>query len=70
MLNEIDRLIALPKVQEIIGDVSETTIWRMRRNKQFPEPVSISPNRKAWRESDVRAWLNSRSAAAPQPIAA
>ena len=56
-----ERLISLTKVRERIGDISQTTIWRMRRAKQFPEPVAISPNRKAWRESDVDKWIEART---------
>jgi predicted DNA-binding transcriptional regulator AlpA len=56
-----DRLIPLATVLERTGHMSTTTIWRMRRHKAFPEPVAISPNRKAWRESDIDAWIKARA---------
>jgi prophage regulatory protein len=64
------KLIPFQKVQELVGGISQPTIWRMRRNGTFPQPVSISPNRIAWREADVVAWVEARTAAAPQSIAA
>lgn len=64
----MSKLIPFEKVQELVGGISQPTIWRMRRTGTFPEPVSISPNRIAWREADVIAWIESRNAAAPQPF--
>ena len=40
--------------------VSRTTLWRMERAGQFPKRIQISPNRVAWLESDVDAWLEGR----------
>jgi len=57
-----EKLIPLATVLERTGHISTTTIWRMRRAKQFPEPVAVSPNRKAWRESEIDAWLEARVA--------
>ena len=67
-----EKFIPISEVQEMTGGISDTTIWRMRRAKQFPEPVSISPNRKAWRESDIEAWMNARNSGkfAQTPVAA
>ena len=67
-----EKLIPLATVLERTGHISTTTIWRMRRAKQFPEPVSISPNRKAWREAEIDAWLKARATGrfAQSPIAA
>lgn len=62
-----ENLISLLTVRERIGHISSTTIWRMRRANQFPEPVVISPNRKAWRESDVDKWIDARTT---DPLAA
>ena len=55
-----EKLIPLATVLERTGYISTTTIWRMRRAKQFPEPVAVSPNRKAWRESEIDNWLKAR----------
>ena len=59
----------LPKheVQRITGGLSDTTIWRMRRKGLFPNPVSISPGKKAWRASEVSDWIAARIAS-PEAI--
>ena len=57
-----EKLIPLAAVLERTGHTSASTIWRMRRANTFPEPVAISPNRKAWRETDIDAWVNGRTA--------
>lgn len=43
-----------------IHPVSSTTRWRMIKRGEFPEPVRISPGRVAWKETDIRAWLEAR----------
>jgi prophage regulatory protein len=37
--------------------VSRTTRWRMVQRGEFPPPIHISPGRVAWREADVRRWM-------------
>ncbi len=61
----------IPKheVQRITGGLSDTTIWRMRRKGLFPNPVSVSPGKKVWRESDISDWIAARIAS-PQNFAA
>ncbi len=56
------RLLRLPVVVARVG-LSATTIWRLRRCGQFPDPVRISPGCVAWREADVEFWIASRSEA-------
>ena len=60
-----EKLIPLSVVLDRTGNPSATTLWRLRKRKAFPEPVSISPNRKMWRESDVNDWIATRGIAAP-----
>jgi prophage regulatory protein len=45
--------------------LSEMTIRRMIERGEFPRPVKLSSNRVAWRETDVAAFINSRT-----PVAA
>jgi predicted DNA-binding transcriptional regulator AlpA len=42
--------------------VSEVTLWRMRH--QLPPKVRISQRVQGWRQSDIQAWLESRTQAA------
>ncbi len=39
-----------------ITTLSRVTRYRMRREGTFPEPVAISPGRKAYRVSEIDAW--------------
>lgn len=54
-----DRLLPWGRVQEIAG-ISRATAWRMQKTGDFPEPVSVSPNRVGWWESELTAWKVAR----------
>lgn len=60
---EAPRLLALPQVMDRTS-LSEPTLRRLIERAQFPRAVKVSANRKAWRETDVVAWINSRVEAA------
>ena len=53
------KLIRKDEVCEIVP-VGYNTLLRMVRAGEFPKPVRISPQMVAWREKDVREWLESR----------
>lgn len=55
------RLIDFSEVQSRTGNLSRVTYWRMWRANRFPNPVAVSPCRKAWLESDINAWIASRT---------
>lgn len=42
------------------GDLSESTVWRLRRLGLFPEPVELSPGRKGYVRAEIEAWLARR----------
>jgi len=42
--------------------LSRATVWALRRRGAFPAPIQISPNRIAWRESDLNDWIADRAA--------
>jgi predicted DNA-binding transcriptional regulator AlpA len=48
------------ELQEIIP-VSRSTLWRWVRNGKFPSPISLGPNTRAWREEDIRIWLDEKA---------
>ena len=54
-----DRLLRLPEVLHLCG-ISRTTLNRLIAAGRFPAPVRIGPRAVAWRESDIRRWLESR----------
>lgn len=57
--SEAPRLLALPQVMDWTS-LSEPTLRRLVERGQFPRAVRVSVNRKAWRENEVAAWINSR----------
>ncbi len=52
-----------------IPKYSRVHIRRLMARGLFPLPVMLSPNRIAWRQSDLAAWKASRPVA-PLPVAA
>lgn len=55
----LDQMIRPRRLAERLG-VSTTTLWRMRRRGELPEPVQISRGAKAWRESTIIDLLAAR----------
>ena len=43
--------------------ISATTLWRIAQQSPFPPKFAISPNRVAFREDQIRAWLETREIA-------
>ena len=44
----------------VVFPFSESQLWRMVRDGQFPRPVKMSPRVTAWKVRDVRVWLAER----------
>jgi prophage regulatory protein len=47
-------------LREIIP-VSRSTLWRWVRDGRFPSPINLGPNTRAWREEDIRIWLENKT---------
>ncbi|MBP7407038.1 MAG: AlpA family phage regulatory protein [Candidatus Microthrix sp.] len=62
-LFEGSRFIRLAQMVPGVIPASRSSIWRWVRKKKFPAPVKLSPGVTAWRWSEVKAWLDARSAA-------
>jgi len=62
----MDRLIKKAELLELVS-ASYPTIWRWMRDGAFPRPVILGPNRVAWRESEVREWLEGLARGGPKP---
>lgn len=53
----------LPKVREICGFVSASTIWMWVKHSDqtgFPRPIKLSENCTAWNAAEIEAWAQSR----------
>jgi predicted DNA-binding transcriptional regulator AlpA len=57
-----DTFIPKNEVRKVIGEPSDTTLWRMWSKGDFPKPITISANRKVWLKSEIEAWMTSRVA--------
>ncbi|MEO6608253.1 MAG: AlpA family phage regulatory protein [Aestuariivirga sp.] len=55
------KLIPESEVRNRLANISHTTFWRIRRESDFPLPVSISPNRQGWWDNEVDAWAKART---------
>ena len=52
----------LLRVRDVLDRVpfSRTTLWRRVRAGSFPAPVRLGERIVAWREVDIREWVESR----------
>ena len=50
------RLLRLPEVCRLTT-LGKSTIYELIDNGTFPRPKQTGPRRVAWRESEVREWL-------------
>jgi predicted DNA-binding transcriptional regulator AlpA len=60
MASKAEALLDARTVRHLIGDVSNATLYRMLASGQFPQPISVTPGRKAWPMSVVQAWIRGR----------
>jgi prophage regulatory protein len=54
-----DYLLSLEQLYDLVP-LERTTIWRMWKRGQFPEPVHIG-RRIFWKKSVIERWLESRT---------
>jgi prophage regulatory protein len=57
-----DVLLRINTVRGITG-LSVPTIYRLMSKSRFPRPVKITNTARAWRLSEIRAWVDSREQA-------
>lgn len=58
----IDPILPIKKAENATG-LSKRTIYREMEAGRFPKPVQLSARRVGWRESDIKTWIDARSAA-------
>lgn len=58
-----ETLLRRPQVEARTG-LSRSTIYDWIKRGQFPKPVALSTRLVCWRQSDVDAWIASRSSKA------
>ena len=53
-------LMSYPDVQFYLGEISRSTVERMVKRKELPQPVALSPRRKMFITRDVKNMISSR----------
>lgn len=48
-------------LQAILG-VSRTTLWRMTKAGEFPNPIKITANLTRWHRAEVDQWIADKAA--------
>ena len=59
MSTDQDVLLTRPEVERRTG-LSRSTIYRKMSDGTFPVPLKVSARAVRWRESDIRAYVDSR----------
>ena len=54
-----ERFLRIDAVIELTG-LARSTIYDKTRLNQFPQPVDLGGNKKAWLESEVNKWMQER----------
>ena len=54
------RFLRFRELQKLVP-VGRTTIWRWSTAGDFPRPYSLGKGVSAWREDEVRKWLETRA---------
>ncbi|AJX19956.1 AlpA family transcriptional regulator [Burkholderia pseudomallei] len=58
------RAIRIKQVIEKVS-LSQSTIYKMMTEGGFPKPFQLAPNRVAWIEEDIDAWLAKKAGKEP-----
>lgn len=71
MSQEIDSssILRLKAVRALTG-LSRSTIWRLCRRGEFPQPLKLTARLIGWRAAEVQRWLDSRERRCPALIEA
>ena len=64
-----ERYLSKSEVLERVR-ISDPTMYRLRRRREFPDPIELSPRKIVWIESEIEAWLQSRGRSRVAPATA
>jgi predicted DNA-binding transcriptional regulator AlpA len=57
---EADRLLQPRAARELLGGISNATLWKLAKSRDFPIKIQISLKSVGWWESELRRWVESR----------
>lgn len=55
-------LIDVRAIKEMLN-ISEPTLWRLRRSGDFPDGILITPKMRRWYREDIVAWVAKKAGA-------
>ncbi|OHQ47545.1 AlpA family transcriptional regulator [Pseudomonas aeruginosa] len=59
------KILRKKAVCEKLGDINETTLWRISRgDPTFPASIQLNKRVVGWLEHEIDAWLEQKAAAA------
>ena len=60
-LMKLDQKINSKQVRELLGDISDMSLWRFLHDKKlgFPKPIYIN-RRRFWSQEELKQWLEQR----------
>lgn len=56
---DFDRFMRIPEVAHVTG-LSRSTIYNCVEDGTFPAPVRLTARAIAWKESEIREWMDNR----------
>ena len=62
-------LLKIAEVEKLV-QLTESTVYRLVRAREFPAPLKIGRRNVRWRRSEIEAWLASRPRATGENQAA
>lgn len=54
-----NRLLNRGEVEDFVG-LSTSTLYRLMRQSDFPNPIKVGPRAVRWLESEIADWVASR----------
>jgi len=57
------------RLQQMMGDISSSTVWRYVQAGILPQPRQIGPNRKAWLRHELEQKMSEFPIANGKPVA-
>ena len=54
-----DRLLTRHEVEARCG-IARTTVYRLMRTGEFPEPIRIGPRAVRWPSTEIETWISKR----------
>ena len=58
-MTKLDRLLRRAEVETRCG-IARSTVYRLMRDGQFPEPIKVGRRAVRWPEQEIQQWIDDR----------